>query len=136
MTTSSNHKRSTLLSALALGAAVLMGAPAAQANGALLEDAQLVELARTATTPQLHAQVAKQYRLRAETLEAAAAKLEASAARAVAARPPITHKFPSAFGTSSEGERQRAVQTRQAAQQARTLAQWHLSRAVELFFGQ
>lgn len=126
----------SFLSALAVLLALSIAAPHAHADTAALSDAGLLELSRRASTPQEHARVAKQYRVRAEALEAQAARHEAAASANPATQPPIAHKFPSAFGTKAAEEKQNAVQARRAAQEARTLAHWHLSRAVETFFGQ
>lgn len=127
--------RITLPFLLACMVATLGVVPAARASDGLMEDVALAELTRAAATPQEHAQAAKQYRLRAELLEAQAAKHEAAAV-ALSTQPPITHKFPSAFASKTSQEKQNAVQARRAAQEARTRAHWHLSRAVEIFFGQ
>lgn len=128
--------RSSSVVMLALAALCFTAAPGARASETSMEDAQLVELSRTAATPQQHAQAAKQYRLRAEALEAQATQAEMVATRALSSQPPLRYKFPSAFSASLDQDKQRAIQARRSAQEARNLAHWHLSRAVEIFFGQ
>lgn len=129
-------RRGFCIPALALAALCSAGVPAVHASDALMDDTQLVQLSRSASTPHQHARAAKQYRLRAEILAAQADQAEAAAARTSPHQPPITYKFPTAFGKTREKNKQYAIQTRRAAQEARKLEHWHLSRAVELLLGQ
>jgi hypothetical protein len=121
-----------------MAAVVLMGMPLpAVAADLIVEDHELIAMAKSAATPAQHAAVAKQYRLRAEALEANASDHEAAARKAEGRPlPPIAHKWPAMYrNTGVEKEKQLAIQARKAAEEARSLAAYHLSRSVESGFG-
>jgi outer membrane lipopolysaccharide assembly protein LptE/RlpB len=95
------------------------------------EPVALEAMAREADTPREHAQVAKQYRLRAEDFQAKAAKHEAAARTLRNNRNPMSHKWPAMANGGRERESQLAVQARRAAQECFAIADRHVSLAVE-----
>jgi hypothetical protein len=114
------------------GAALMIGAlslPAAEPVG----DAKKLEtLAASAKTPKQHAQVAKQYRLRAESLETKATEHAEKARKAGnTPLPGLAHKWPSMVRTPQQRETELSMQYRRAAEEAKRLAQWHTQLAVE-----
>jgi hypothetical protein len=94
------------------------------------ESSELEAMARTAATPEEHARVAKQYRLRAEQFEAKAATHEAAAKRMRIHPNPLAQKWPSA-NSGAEREVQLALQARRAAQENYKIAARHVGLAVE-----
>ena len=122
----------TSLAALAAAALLVLLPATAVAKGPAVEPEKLEKLAAKASTPAEHATVAKQYRLRAEALDATAEKHEAEA-RKLSNGPanPMAAKWPAMAGRSAQTERQLAVQARRAAQECYARADHHLRLAVE-----
>jgi hypothetical protein len=115
---------------------VLLAVPAAAVEPA--PDATKLEaMAREAQTAPEHAEVARQYRLRAESLEAKAEEHEA-AVRKIANRPVIglEGKWPAMVRKPGERQRQLAMQARRGAREAYALADRHLRLAVETGFAE
>jgi hypothetical protein len=112
-----------------VGLAVTM----ADARGSepMQEPVELTAMARAADSPREHAQVAKQYRLRAEEFEAKAAKHEAAARKLYNHRSPLSFKWPAPAGTGWKRESDLAVQARRAAQECYASAARHVGLAVE-----
>jgi hypothetical protein len=125
----------TKISKLALSAmavAGLMVMPAAMSGSEpVKESAALEALAKKADTPKEHANVAKQYRLRAEALEAKAAEHEANAKKMRNNTNAMSHKWPAMVNNGWQRESQLAVQARRAAQECYAIAAKHVSLAVE-----
>jgi hypothetical protein len=94
--------------------------------------ARLERLAVEANTPSRHADVARQFRLRAEELNAKAVRHEAEVKRLRAARMPHEHKIPEAVQQPLAREREQALQARRAAREAAQMAQRHTNLSVEL----
>ena len=88
---------------------------------------KLQAMAKSASTPEAHSEVALGYRDWAATLDAKAAKHEDNAER-LANSPvynPMRYKWPAMAAAPAERERRLAMQARRAANEARTLAQKH-----------
>lgn len=92
---------------------------------------RLAALAREARTTRDHADLAKRYRLQAETFDAKAAELEARATRDATTHPGITHKWPAMATQSMTRAKSEAIEARRAARESRLLANRHLRLAVE-----
>jgi hypothetical protein len=95
------------------------------------ESAALELKAKQADTPKEHAEVAKQYRLRAESLEAKAAKHEEAARKLRNNTNVMAHKWPAMVNNGWQRESQLAVQARRGAQECYALAAKHVGLAVE-----
>lgn len=93
--------------------------------------AALETLAKQASTPKEHAQVARQYRLRAEALEAKAVQHEENARKMRTSSNPMAHKWPAMVQNNWQRESQLAVQARRAAQESHAIAAKHIGLAVE-----
>lgn len=99
---------------------------------AFATDTKLEQLAEAAQCAAEHGDVARQYRLRAEHLEAKAVKHEEKAAE-LEARPkrPMQAKWPAMARKPWVKEREMAVQARRAAKEAQQLADRHVRLGVE-----
>jgi len=95
------------------------------------EQAQLMASSREAQTVSQHADLARRFRLQAESLDAKAAEREAAAARQASQAPSIVHKWPSMATGALNQAKQQAIEARRAAQESRSLADRHLRLAVE-----
>ena len=95
------------------------------------DQAQLMARSREARTVTEHADLARTFRLQAESFEAKAAEREATAARQARQAPSIVHKWPAMATGSLNQVKQQAVEARRAAQESRSLAERHLRLAVE-----
>jgi hypothetical protein len=84
-------------------------------------------MAKNATTPAAHSEVARGYRDWANTLEAKAVKHESNAERLAGDTRynPMRHKWPAMAAAPAERERRLAMQARRAANEARALALKH-----------
>jgi hypothetical protein len=114
---------------LLLGASILLSV-GLQAEPVLSAE-RLHSMAREARTANQHARVSKHYRLRAEALEAEAAKHEATAAEYTRSLGPMRHKWPAMAPRALHEAKRKAVEARQAARESRALAGRHLRLAVE-----
>lgn len=103
-----------------------VGADAAQENAA-----QLAALAREARTTGEHADVAKRYRMRADTLDMEAARHEVRAEKLAATAPSIVHKWPAMAPKELTDARQKAATARREAKESREIAARHQALAVE-----
>src|SRR5262245_9313294 len=123
--------RSTLLAAMmaAMTAAMMMGLPVASAQTPAAAE-QLQEMARAADSAGEHAEVAKQYRLRAESLDAEATKHEDEAKKLARSAGAMIYKWP-AMASGHQRAKEKAVQTRRAAAESRKLADHHVRLSVE-----
>ena len=114
-----------MAAALVFGAllALTPAAPAAEKN---LEPKKIAQLAKDAKTSTEHAEVAKQYRDHAVSLEKRAVKLE-NEARVQDAGPTraMEQKWPAMIVNARERKAQMAVQARRAAQESLALAERH-----------
>ena len=88
---------------------------------------KLQTMARNATTPAAHAEVARGYADWAVSLDAKAVTHEANAERMAkdTRYNPMKHKWPAMAAAPVERERRLAMQARRAANEARELAQKH-----------
>lgn len=93
--------------------------------------AQIAALARQARTADQHADVARRYRLQAESLDAKGAEQEKLAAHQAAQAPGIVHKWPSMAPKALSDTKQKAVDYRRAARESRELAERHRALASE-----
>ncbi len=93
--------------------------------------AQLAALAKEARTANEHADVAKRYRLHADTLDMEAARHEVRAEKLAATAPAIVHKWPAMAPKELTDARQKAAAARREAKESRELAARHQSLAVE-----
>ena len=93
--------------------------------------AQIAALAREARTADQHADVARRYRLQAESLDAKGAEQEKLAAQQAAQAPGIVHKWPSMAPKALTDTKQKAVDYRRAARESRELAERHRTLAIE-----
>ncbi len=104
--------------------------------GEIQVEDSLLAMSKDATTPAQHAEVAKRFRLHAESLEAKASEHERAATEAARRPlPPIAHKWPAMHRDHTSRARKLAREHRKAAEKARELASYHLSRSVEAGFG-
>ncbi len=102
------------------------GGASAQENAGRIE-----ALAREARSAGEHADVAKRYRVHAESLETAAAEFESRVAQLASASASISAKWPSMAPRTLTQTRQQAAEARRAAQECRQLAERHQGFAVE-----
>lgn len=88
---------------------------------------KLQEMAKNATTPAAHAEVARGYLEWAKSLDEKAARHELNAERLAkdTAYNPMKHKWPAMAAAPAERERRLAMQARRAANEARQLAMKH-----------
>jgi hypothetical protein len=118
-----------------LAGAVLL-TPGVKAEPAV-NPGKIEQLAKNASTAAEHSEVARQYRLRAESLEAKALLHEEEAGKlAKRPLPGLAHKWPAMVARPAEQERRLALQARRAARESYELADRHLRRAVEAGFVQ
>ncbi|MCC6367480.1 MAG: hypothetical protein IT165_28495 [Bryobacterales bacterium] len=96
-----------------------------------IEAAKLETLAMEARTPEQHAAVSRQFRLRAEALEAEAAGHEANVKRLTKSAGAMVRKWPGMATKPLEAEREKAKEARLAARESRKLAEKHLRLSVE-----
>jgi hypothetical protein len=109
---------------------VLFSAPSFAAEPAL--DATRIErMSKEASTPEQHAAVAKQYRLRAEMFEAKAQQHEAESKKLQRNPSPMAAKWPAMSRNSAERENRLAMEARRAAQECYGRADHHIRLAVE-----
>ena len=108
-----------------MAALLAIGAPAAFAEKARVDDKQLQKMARTAQTAAEHESVAREYVTRARALEQRAETLEREL-RDQRSGPanPMAYKWPAMVPGRDKKERM-AVQTRRAAQENYALAERH-----------
>jgi len=92
---------------------------------------QLAALGREARTAGEHADVAKRFRMQADTLDLEAARHEVQAEQLAKHAPAIVHKWPSMAPKELTRAKQQAVEARRAARESRDLAAQHQSLAVE-----
>lgn len=102
------------------------GVAAAQENADRIE-----ALAREARSAGEHADVAKRYRVHAESLDAKAAGFESRVAQMASSSASISAKWPSMAPRTLTQTRQQAAEARRAAQESRQLAERHQGFAVE-----
>lgn len=124
------HRIRTEVVGLGIGlvALVALAAPAfAQSD----DQARLMARSREARTVSEHADLARQFRLQAESFDAKAAEREAAARRQARQTPAIVHKWPAMATGSLNQVKQQALEARRAAQESRSLADRHLRLAVE-----
>lgn len=122
----------TRVSTFALALLVSLGSAQAQTQPPAQDSpAQLAALSREARTDAQHADVARRYRLQAESLDAKAAEQESLAARQAAQAPAIVHKWPSMAPRTLTETKQKAVDYRRAARESRAQAERHRQLAVE-----
>jgi hypothetical protein len=122
------NKQYQLIAALAAG---LWAAPfTARAAEPVMEAGKLEEMSKEANSPAEHAKAAKQFRLRAESLEAKAKKHEENARKRNSPNPMAT-KWPAMVRNGTDRESRLAMQARRAAQECYTRAARHVSLAVE-----
>lgn len=126
-------RRYTKVMLATMFAGVLMtGAPAARADEAVLEAKAIAKMASEAQSGAEHEKVAKHYRLRAESLEAKANKLETEVRKQKAAPPnSMEAKWPAMIVNARERKERVAMQLRRAAQECYTLAERHSDLAAE-----
>jgi hypothetical protein len=98
---------------------------------AAVEAGKLELMAKSASTPAEHVEVAKLYRHRANDLTAQADRHEAKAKELDSRRTPMASKWPAMSNQSWVKERQLAVQARRQASEARQAADLHLRYSVE-----
>jgi len=108
--------------------AAMLGLPAAAAQAPAAE--RLQAMARTAATAPEHAEVAKQYRLHAEALDAQAAKQEEQVTKLARSAGATADKWP-AMANGHQEAKEKAVQARRAAAESRKLADHHARLVVE-----
>lgn len=92
---------------------------------------RLAALAREARTAEQHADVARRYRMQAESLDGKAAEQEKLAAQQAAQAPGIVHKWPSMAPKALTDTKQKALDYRRAARESREQAERHRALAVE-----
>jgi hypothetical protein len=92
---------------------------------------QVHNMAATANTAAKHAEVAKQYRLHAEALEAKAVEHEKNVAAMSRNTSATVKKWPGMATRQLQTEKQKAVEARRAARQTMALADRHMRLAVE-----
>lgn len=111
---------------------VVASAGQKDASDALNSTAKLEQMAEAAQCAVEHGEVAKQYRLRAEQLEARAVKHEKRAAE-LEAKPkgPMHAKWPAMARKPWVKERELAIQARRAAKESKQLAERHVQLSVE-----
>jgi len=97
----------------------------------VLEAVALEKMSAAAVTASDHARVAKQYRLRAESLETKAKQHEQEARRLGSGHNPMAVKWPAMGRAAAERESRLAVQARRAAQECLARADRHIRLAVE-----
>jgi hypothetical protein len=98
---------------------------------------KIEQLAKNAFTAAEHAEVARQYRIRAESFEAKALMHEEEARKlAKQPLPPMAYKWPAMVQRPAEKESLLAMQARRAARESYELADNHIRRAVEAGFVQ
>jgi hypothetical protein len=120
-----------LSAAIAVLAAGVSLTPAQSAEP-MLEAKVLEKMSKNAQTPEDHAKVAKQYRLRAESLQEKAEKHEADARKLRSTNAnPMASKWPAMVNNGADRERRLAMQARRAAQECFELANHHVRLAVE-----
>jgi hypothetical protein len=118
------HTKATLSIALAAFLAVL--APGAFAAKPVAEAKEISKMAKEADTPAEHAQVAKQYLLRAKALEAKADEIERDLRdQKNGPHNPMATKWPAMVNGARERQERVAMQTRRAAQESYRLAEHH-----------
>jgi hypothetical protein len=122
--------KSLSLAAAAGALAIVFSVPAAAVEPT---DAKKLEMiARDAKTPAQHANVARQYRLRAEALEAKAEQHEAEARKLMTSpRIGVEGKNPSMARNTWQRERSLAEQARRQSREAYKIADRHLFLTVE-----
>jgi hypothetical protein len=103
----------------------------ARATEPVLEAEALELMSKKAESPEDHAKAAKQFRLRAEALEAKAAKHEENAKKMATGHNPMAQKWPAMVRNGQGREQQLAIQARRAAQECRVQAAKHINLAVE-----
>jgi hypothetical protein len=118
-----------------LGLAVSFMLGSSMAAEPMPEARKLEAMAKAARTPEQHAAVAKQYRLRAEQFEAKAAAHEAEA-RKLSERPrhAMDYKWPAMTNSQRDQQRRLAMEARRAAGECRAVAERHVQFAVEAQF--
>lgn len=131
----SNRLRSTIIAATVTVAVSVLALPVRAAepvDRATMETHRLEALSKDAKTAAQHAAVARQYRLRAEALEAKAVQHEAGARKLKALpRPGMAYKWPAMTARPWEKDEKLARESRQAAQEAYAVADRHLRLSVE-----
>lgn len=118
---------------LIAGAAIMPWDQAKASDDIAVAEA-LERRSKEADSPKEHAQLAKEYRLRAEDLEKKAAKHQATANKLRGPNAPLNpmaHKWPAMANGGWQREEQLAMQARRAAEECREQAVKHLSLAVE-----
>lgn len=97
----------------------------------VLEAKVIERMSETAVTASDHARVAKQYRLRAVSLEVKAETHEAEARKLRAVHNPMATKWPAMGRAAEDRENRLAMQARRAAQECYARADHHIRLAVE-----
>jgi hypothetical protein len=113
---------------------ILVGVSTLVLGAQTVNEKNLQQMAKAATTAVQHGEVAKQYTLRAEQFEAKAKKHEANAAELAARKNnyAMTHKWPAMIQGPIDREKGLAVEARRAAEESLTLAAKHGQAAVQL----
>lgn len=101
------------------------------AAGPQLEAAKLEGLAVEARTAARHAALSRQFRLRAEALDAEAAGHEANVEKLTKSAGAMVRKWPGMATKPLETEREKAMEARRAARESRKSAEKHLRLGVE-----
>lgn len=121
----------TGLMGMALAAGLLATTGTTRAQNVTKPEAELAELARSATSSTEHARVAKGYRLQADALDARALEFETKVARSSRNAPPMAHKWPAIAQPDVVKAREQAMDARRAARESRQLADHHIRLSVE-----
>lgn len=125
-------KITTWMFAAVASAALFTGAAtAAPATERVLDAMTIEKLSKEASTPEEHARVSRQYRLRAESLEAKAKMHEQEAERMLTGHNPMAAKWPAMVRNGADRERRLAIEARRAAQECYARADHHIRLAVE-----
>lgn len=113
---------------------ILVGVSTLVLGAQTVNEQNLQQMAKAATTSAQHSEVAKQYTLRAEQFEAKAKKHEAAAAELAARKGnyAMSQKWPAMTQGPIDREKRLAVEARRAAEESLTLAAKHGQQAVQL----
>lgn len=128
---------STVVFCGAFALALAISPVAVHANPAvtMIEPAKLERMSKDASTPEQHANVARQYRLHAESLEAKATRHETEVKK-LQARPrsALEYKWPAFARKPWQAEQRLAEEARSEARDAQQVAARHVQLAVEARF--
>jgi len=91
----------------------------------------LFALSREARTTRDHADLARRFRLQAESFDATASQHEANVKRLTDAAPPSVKKWPHLTMPDVSKAKQRAIDARRAARESREMSRHHAQQAIE-----